>query len=101
MTPSDRDAVPATLRGQIPEQARTEPVFVRFVVGSDGEHHRELTGIVTEARFLRDPLPAQGLRVIRVAVAAPALDRPSPRYPRAAPALGGPRRSPTVALYRG
>ena len=29
-------------------------MFVRFVVGSDGEHHRELTGIVTEARFLRD-----------------------------------------------
>ena len=29
-------------------------MFVRFVVGSDGEHHRELTGIVTEARFLRE-----------------------------------------------
>ena len=29
-------------------------MFVRFVVGSDGEHHRELTGVVTEARFLRD-----------------------------------------------
>lgn len=29
-------------------------MFVRFVVGSDGEHHREITGIVTEARFLRD-----------------------------------------------
>ena len=29
-------------------------MFVRFVVGSDGEHHRELTGIVTEARLLRD-----------------------------------------------
>ena len=29
-------------------------MFLRFVVGSDGEHHRELTGIVTEARFLRD-----------------------------------------------
>jgi hypothetical protein len=27
---------------------------VRFVVGSDGEHHRALTGIITEARFLRD-----------------------------------------------
>jgi hypothetical protein len=29
-------------------------VFVRFVVGSDGQHHKELTGIITEARFLRD-----------------------------------------------
>ncbi len=29
-------------------------MFIRFVVGSDGEHHRELTGVVTEARFLRD-----------------------------------------------
>lgn len=29
-------------------------MFVRFVVGFDGEHHRELTGIVTEARWLRD-----------------------------------------------
>lgn len=29
-------------------------MFVRFVVGADGEHHRELTGIVTEARLLRD-----------------------------------------------
>jgi hypothetical protein len=24
-------------------------MFVRFVVGSDGEHHRELTGIAIEA----------------------------------------------------
>jgi hypothetical protein len=29
-------------------------VFIRFVVGIEGEHHRELTGIVTEARFLRE-----------------------------------------------
>jgi hypothetical protein len=29
-------------------------VFVRFVVGSDGQHHKELTGVITEARFLRD-----------------------------------------------
>jgi hypothetical protein len=29
-------------------------VFVRFVVGSDGQHHKELTGIITEARLLRD-----------------------------------------------
>jgi hypothetical protein len=29
-------------------------MFVRFVVGSDAENHRWLTGIVTEARFLRD-----------------------------------------------
>lgn len=34
--------------------APNAPVFVRFVVGSDGDHHRSLTGIVTEARFLRD-----------------------------------------------
>jgi hypothetical protein len=29
-------------------------VFVRFVVGSDGQHHKELTGVLTEARLLRD-----------------------------------------------
>jgi hypothetical protein len=29
-------------------------VFIRFVVGSDGDHHRALTGIITEARLLRD-----------------------------------------------
>jgi len=29
-------------------------VFVRFVVGSDGQHHKLLTGIITEARLLRD-----------------------------------------------
>jgi hypothetical protein len=29
-------------------------VFVRFVVGNDGEHHRSLTGIITEVRLLRD-----------------------------------------------
>lgn len=29
-------------------------VFVRFVVGADGQHHKELTGIFTEARFLRE-----------------------------------------------
>lgn len=29
-------------------------MFVRFVVGSDGQHHKELTGILTEARLLRD-----------------------------------------------
>jgi hypothetical protein len=28
--------------------------YIRFVVGSDGDHHRKLTGIVTEVRFLRD-----------------------------------------------
>jgi hypothetical protein len=28
--------------------------FIRFVVGGDAEHHRSLTGIVTEARLLRD-----------------------------------------------
>lgn len=29
-------------------------MFIRFVVGSDGEHHRHLTGLITEARLLRD-----------------------------------------------
>ena len=29
-------------------------VFVRFVVGSDGQHHKELTGILAEAQLLRE-----------------------------------------------
>ncbi|MET3843377.1 hypothetical protein [Bradyrhizobium sp. OAE829] len=29
-------------------------MFVRFVVGTDRENHRWLTGIITEARLLRD-----------------------------------------------
>ncbi|HVJ55128.1 MAG TPA: hypothetical protein VM689_21895 [Aliidongia sp.] len=29
-------------------------MFIRFVVGLDDEHHRWLTGIITEARLLRD-----------------------------------------------
>ncbi|MCE3002243.1 MAG: hypothetical protein LW860_06015 [Xanthomonadaceae bacterium] len=29
-------------------------MYIRFVVGSEGEDHRQLTGIVTEARLLRD-----------------------------------------------
>ena len=29
-------------------------MFIRFVVGSDDEHHRLLTGVITEARLLRD-----------------------------------------------
>jgi len=29
-------------------------VVVRFVVGSDGQYHKELTGIFTEARVLRE-----------------------------------------------
>lgn len=29
-------------------------MFIRFVVGGDDEDHRQLTGIVAEARFLRD-----------------------------------------------
>jgi hypothetical protein len=29
-------------------------MFIRFVVGRDGEDHRWLTGIITEARVLRD-----------------------------------------------
>lgn len=28
-------------------------MFIRFVVGADGEHHRSLTGLITEARLLR------------------------------------------------
>jgi len=29
-------------------------MFIRFVVGGEGEHHRSLTGIITEARIRRD-----------------------------------------------
>lgn len=29
-------------------------MYIRFVVGGDDEHHRKLTGIVTEARIVRD-----------------------------------------------
>ena len=29
-------------------------MFIRFVVGADGDHHRALTGLITEARLLRD-----------------------------------------------
>jgi hypothetical protein len=29
-------------------------MFIRFVVGGYAEHHRSLTGIITEARLLRD-----------------------------------------------
>ncbi len=29
-------------------------MFIRFVVGTDGDYHRDLTGVVTEARLLRD-----------------------------------------------
>jgi hypothetical protein len=29
-------------------------MLIRFVVGGDGDHHRSLTGIITEARLLRD-----------------------------------------------
>ena len=29
-------------------------MFIRFVVGADGEHHQRLTGIIAEARLLRD-----------------------------------------------
>jgi hypothetical protein len=29
-------------------------VFIRFVVGGDEEDHRQLSGLVTEARLLRD-----------------------------------------------
>ena len=44
----------AILSGRAPGRVARCSVFIRFVVGSDGEHHRELTGIVTAARFLRD-----------------------------------------------
>jgi len=29
-------------------------MLIRFVVGNDADHHRSLTGIITEARILRD-----------------------------------------------
>jgi hypothetical protein len=29
-------------------------MFIRFVVGGDGDHHRSLTGIITEARIRRE-----------------------------------------------
>ena len=29
-------------------------MYIRFVVGGDREHHRFLTGLITEARLLRD-----------------------------------------------
>lgn len=29
-------------------------MYLRFVVGGDDEHHRLLTGLITEARLLRD-----------------------------------------------
>ncbi len=29
-------------------------MYLRFVVGGDDEHHRMLTGLITEARLLRD-----------------------------------------------
>ena len=29
-------------------------MFLRFVVGADGEDHRQLTGVIAEARLLRD-----------------------------------------------
>lgn len=30
------------------------PMFIRFVVGGDEEDHRQLSGLVTETRILRD-----------------------------------------------
>jgi hypothetical protein len=29
-------------------------MYIRFVVGTDSEHHHSLTGVITEARMLRD-----------------------------------------------
>ncbi len=29
-------------------------MFIRFVMGLEREHHRDLTGVITEARLLRD-----------------------------------------------
>jgi hypothetical protein len=40
-------------------------VFIRFVVGGDDDDHRWLTGIITEARLLRDQ---EGLHAHEVAV---------------------------------
>ena len=41
-------------------------MFIRFVVGRDGEHHRSLTGIITEARILRDEGELDGYQVSRL-----------------------------------
>lgn len=35
-------------------------MFIRFVVGGDDEHHKLLTGLVTEARLLRDKGELEG-----------------------------------------
>jgi hypothetical protein len=34
-------------------------VFIRFVVGSDGQNHKELNGILTQARLLRRELTTE------------------------------------------
>jgi hypothetical protein len=44
-------------------------MFIRFVVGGDGDHHRTLTGIVTEARLLRDNVHLDEYQVSRLAEA--------------------------------
>jgi hypothetical protein len=44
-------------------------MYIRFVVGGDDEHHRLLTGLIAEARLLRDrghlePYEAERLEII-------------------------------------
>jgi hypothetical protein len=41
-------------------------VFIRFVVGHERDHHRSLTGIITEARLLRDEGALEPHEVIRL-----------------------------------
>jgi hypothetical protein len=36
------------------QAVREQSIYLRFVVGGDGEHHKLLTGLITEARRLRD-----------------------------------------------
>jgi hypothetical protein len=41
-------------------------MFIRFVVGLDDENHRSLTGLITEARLLRDAGSLDQLQVSRL-----------------------------------
>jgi hypothetical protein len=56
--PSKIDRVAQCFRslGAFPgcDAARVVRMYIRFVVGSDDEDHRQLTGVITKARLLRD-----------------------------------------------
>jgi hypothetical protein len=56
-------------------------MFIRFVVGLDDENHRSLTGLITEARLLRDKGSHDQLQVYR-AVVCPGLVFANWRYAR-------------------